>query len=150
MEPYLHFYMSLYCAQKQINSPVTSLSMPVGEKWPSCFRFSTKIPYLFFNVHNADYVSPQIHVCYIKYRIFFQVEDIKYFSERVIYFERDKLIRIVRELEHRLWKMTLLFIGRAHSSFRSATSVSLLKWRLFILHLGREKEKCHEILLLPS
>jgi hypothetical protein len=104
-----------------------------------------------FNLHDEFYVGLQSHVSYIKYRIFFQVEDIQhFFLERAIYFVRDKLIGTVHELSHRLWKITVLFIGLALSSFRSATSVSLLKWRLFILHLGTEKERCHEVLLLLS
>ena len=32
-----------------------------------------------FNLHDEDYVVPQSHVSYIKYKIFFQVEDIKHF-----------------------------------------------------------------------
>jgi len=115
------------------------LDLRLWEGWNDLLSLHHDIVFI-FNLHDEGYAGPQSHVSCIKYRIFFRVEDIKhFFLERVIYFLRDKLIGIVHELSHRLWKMTVLFIGLAHSSFRSATSVSLLKWRLFILHLGREE-----------
>lgn len=146
-----HIYTSiwLYTVQRNKFTLPSLLDLRLGRG--DGLSFHHDIVFI-FNLHDEGYVGPQSHVSYIKYRISFLVEDIKHFLERVIYFERDRLIGIVLVQSHRLWKMTVLFfIGLIHSSFRSATAVSLLKWRLFILHLSREKEKCHEVLLLlPS